>query len=60
MARFEYKIKATAPGHEVLEIVQTADTEKEAVDIVKEYASDYLGVREEHLVIFIRNVNPLF
>lgn len=60
MSRFRFKIRATAPSCEVLEFIETADTEKEAVDIAKEYAADYLGVREEHLVLKVNLVEVLF
>lgn len=60
MSRFRFKIRATAPGCRTMEFIETADTEREAVDSAKSYAADYLGVREEHLVLKVDLAEVLF
>ena len=60
MSKFRFKIRAIAPGCRPMEFIETADTEKEAVDKAKDYAADYLGVREEHLVLKVNLIEVLF
>jgi len=60
MKNFTYLINATAPGCHKEPFVYDADDENEAHAYVREEASDYFGVRAEHVVLKTSRVEPNF
>ena len=57
---FEFTVKGTAPGCGSRIFSTHANTESEALDYVREEASDFFGVRAEHVVLHVERVDANF
>lgn len=56
----DYHIDTTAPGHPVERFVVPGRTFLQAETLAKELASDFFGVRAEHVVTHIVDIKPQF